>query len=230
MRWVMLRSVCACAVVLAAYALAAPAADDKKGDKDEGFRPLYNGKDFTGWKFRLRDADADPKKTFSVADEGVILVMGKPDGFFYTEKRHKGYVLRFDWQYKRTATAVDDRLFKGNSGCLVHIQDPKKEVREGNFWPKCVEVQGANRDHGRLLFLGVKGKGKFDQEAKDKAARKIGEWNTTEVTCKADGSVAGKLNGTEVSTGKSDLTEGHIGFQSEGSEIHFRNIKIKDLK
>jgi len=26
------------------------------------------------------------------------------------------------------------------------------------------------------------------------------------------------------------LTEGLIGFQSEGAEIHFRNIKIKELK
>ena len=46
---------------------------------------------------------------------------------------------------------------------------------------------------------------------------------------KADGSIAVKINGTPVSTGKSPLTSGHIGFQSEGAEIHFRNIEIKEM-
>ena len=30
--------------------------------------------------------------------------------------------------------------------------------------------------------------------------------------------------------GKSELTEGHIGFQSEGAEIHFRNMRVKEGK
>ena len=87
-----------------------------------------------------------------------------------------------------------------------------------------------NRDHGKLLFLKTKGKGQWDKEAKDKATRPVGQWNTTEIICKADGSIEAKINGTEVSSGKSDLTEGPIGFQSEGAEIHFRAIKIKERK
>ena len=39
-----------------------------------------------------------------------------------------------------------------------------------------------------------------------------------------------KINGTEVSSGKSDLTEGPIGFQSEGALIEFKYIKIKEMK
>jgi hypothetical protein len=58
----------------------------------------------------------------------------------------------------------------------------------------------------------------------------MGQWSTTEVTCKADGTVIVKLNGVEVASGKGDITEGPIGFQSEGSEVHFRNIKIKESK
>jgi hypothetical protein len=56
------RSLCACAVVLAAYALTAPAADEKRADKGQGFRALDNGRDFTGWKFRVPDPKADPRK------------------------------------------------------------------------------------------------------------------------------------------------------------------------
>jgi hypothetical protein len=39
-----------------------------------------------------------------------------------------------------------------------------------------------------------------------------------------------KLNGVPVSEGKTELTSGPIGFQCEGWEVHFRNIKIKETK
>jgi hypothetical protein len=190
---------------------------------DEGFKDLFNGKDFTGLKFEI--GKSDPAKTWSVKD-GVIICTGKPNGYFYTEKPYKNYIIRYDWRYERPSNLEDEEKFGGNSGCLVHIQEPHK------VWPKCVEVQGMNRDHGMLLFVsGAKGMGaKFDRAALQKARKKVGEWNTTEIECKVDGSVAAKVNGTEVSSGKSDLTEGVIGFQSEGAEIHFRNIKLKELK
>jgi hypothetical protein len=203
----------------AGLALLAPAAAD---DKDDGFKPLFNGKDFTGWKFELQ-RNADPEKTFSVKD-GVIIVTGKPNGYFYTDKSYKNYVIRYDWQYKRPANLTDDSKFPGNSGCLVHIQPPHR------VWPKCVEVQGMNRDHGKIIFVGFKGATeKYDREAKNRATKPVGQWNTTEITCKPDGTVTAKINGTPVSSGKSELTEGVIGFQSEGAEIHFKNIKLKQL-
>jgi hypothetical protein len=195
-------------------------------DKDNaaGFKDLFNGKDLAGWKTQL-PKDADPAKTWSVR-EGVIICTGKPNGYFYTDKSYKNYVLVYDWRYERPATLQDDSTFTGNSGCLVHIQEPHK------VWPKCIEVQGMNRDHGLLIGVsGIKLSGaKFDRETKNKVTKPVGAWNTTEIICKADGSIVAKINGTEVSSGKSDLTEGPIGFQSEGAEIHFRNIKIKELK
>jgi hypothetical protein len=207
------------AVVLGLAALAA--AEDNKAD--EGFKPLFNGKDFTGWKTILQ-GKADPEKTWSIQD-GVIVCTGRPAGYFYTAKPYQNYILRYDWRYKRPKGLEDDSKFRGNSGCLVHIQPPHK------VWPKCVEVQGENLHHGMLLFVaGAKGKGKFNMAAKNKATKPVGEWNTTEITCKADGTITAKINGTEVSSGQGDLTEGVIGFQSEGAEIHFRNILIKELK
>jgi hypothetical protein len=191
-------------------------------DKDEGFKELFNGKDFTGIKFEV--GKGDPMKTWSVKD-GAIICTGRPNGYFYTEKPYKNYVLKYDWLYERPSGLEDEEKFGGNSGCLVHINEPHK------VWPKCVEVQGMNRDHGMLLFLNCKNMGaKFDRPALQKARKKVGEWNTTEIECKADGSIAAKVNGTPVSSGKSDLTEGVIGWQSEGAPIHFRNIKIKELK
>jgi hypothetical protein len=207
-------------VLTAGAALSCPAAA-----KEEGFQPLFNGKDLTGWKFFLANKDADPATTWSVRD-GIIICTGKPNGYFYTDKSYKNYVLRYDWKYQRPSGLVDDSKFTGNSGALVHIREPHK------VWPKCVEVQGMNRDHGLLLGVaGVKLTGaKFDRAAKDRATKPVGEWNTTEIVCKADGSITAQINGTPVSSGTSPLTEGPIGFQSEGAEIHFRNIVLKELK
>ena len=188
---------------------------------DKDFKPLFNGKDMTGFKFFLNAKDADPAKTWSVK-EGVIICAGKPSGYFYTDKGYKNYVLRYDWRYPKESKP------ESNSGCLVHIQEPHKQ------WPKSVEPQGRYMDHGKLFMIGIdKGKvefNKFDADAQKKALKPMGEWSTTEITCKPDGTVSVKLNGVEVSSGKTDLTEGPIGFQSEGAEIHFKNIKIKEMK
>jgi hypothetical protein len=209
---------------LAVAALFAIAADDKKDD--EGFKPLFNGKDFTGWKFQLeaKAKDAKPEDTWSVKD-GMIICTGKPNGYFYTEKSFKNYVIRYDWRYKKPDDLKDEEKFLGNSGLLVHI------TGEHKVWPKCLEVQGMNRDHAKLIAVsGAKLDGaKFDNETLKKVRKPVGEWNTTEASIQ-DGSVTAKVNGTEISSGKTDLTEGQIGFQSEGAEIHFRNIKIKELK
>jgi hypothetical protein len=200
------------------------AAGEKKDD--EGFRPLFNGKDFTGWKFQL-EGNADPAKTWSIKD-GVIICTGHPNGFFYTDKSYKNYVLRYDWQYARPKDLKDESEFKGNSGCLVHIRKPEAGIM--GIWPNCVEVQGMNLDHGKLLFLPRdQGKEKYDRAARDKAVKPVGQWNTTEIICQ-DGAITAKINGTEVSSGKGELVEGMIGFQSEGAEIHFKNIKIKEGK
>jgi hypothetical protein len=196
---------------------AAPA--DDKDDKD--FKPLFNGKDFTGLKFEM--GKSDPMKTWSVK-EGVIICTGRPNGYIYTDKSYKNYVIRYDWQYARPEALKEDKDFNGNSGLLVHMQEPHK------VWPKCVEVQGMNKDHGHIFAIGgAKGQYSVDKQAQMKAIKPVGQWNTTEVISK-DGELTAKINGTEVSKGKGDLTEGPIGLQSEGAEIHFRNIKIKELK
>jgi hypothetical protein len=224
MRRTTLRSLFGCSALLAVLSLAVHPAGAQKVDKAEGFTPLFNGTDLAGWKTRFGKSKLDTSKTFTVHGKALV-VSGHPNGFIYTDKSYKNYVLRYDWRYKRPKGLKDDARFTGNSGCLVHIHNPTRPAVSG-LWPQCVEVQGMNRDHGKLLFLEAKGTARFDKEAKDRAVRKVGEWNTTEITCKADGTISVRINGTEVSSGKSDLTEGHIGFQSEGAEIHLRNILL----
>jgi hypothetical protein len=216
----MVRSVVRLAVgclVLAGLVMSAPADEKKPSD---GTIKLFNGKDMSGFKFELKEKGADPSRTWIVKD-GVIECTGQPFGYFYTEKPYKNYVLRYDWRYPKEQP--EKSTF--NSGCLVHIQPPQK------VWPKCVAPQGRYMDHGKLFFLGGAmkiGEVKDDPEARKKALKPKEEWNTTEISCAADGTITVKVNGVEVASGKSDLKEGQIGWQSEGAAIHFRNIVLME--
>lgn len=202
----MVRSLRTAALALLALGLGALASSAVAGG-DKDFVVLFNGKDLSGWKTVPENA----KETF-VVKEGAIYVSGKPAGYFYTEKPYKNYVLTYDWKF----------LKDGNSGLLVHIQPPQK------VWPKSVEVQGMQKDAGRIFAIGgAKGDFKVDKDAQKKAI-KVGDWNTTEITSR-NGELISKINGVVVSQGKGDLTEGTFGFQSEGAPMLYKNIKIKKL-
>jgi Domain of Unknown Function (DUF1080) len=211
------------ALGLVLLALTMPGVAPAEDKSDEGFVALFNGKDFSGFKFFLdpKAKDADPTRTWSVVD-GTVHCTGKPYGYFYTDKSYKDYVLRYDWRYPAGSDP------KSNSGCLVHIQPPHK------IWPRCVEPQGRYMDHGKLFTPGLQKEeiafNKFDPEALKKALRPMGVWSTTEVTCEADGTIRVKVNGIDVSSGKTVLTEGPIGWQSEGAEVHFKEIKLRQRK
>jgi hypothetical protein len=189
---------------------------------DKGFKPLFNGKNLDGWKIFLKDGKADSEKTIVVKD-GEIQVSGFPYGYFYTEKPFKNYIIRYSWTYPKNQP--DNTTM--NSGLLVHIQEPHK------VWPKSIEPQGRYKDHGKLFFIGfdkdAKKESTFDENAQKKALKASDEWNTTEATVRGDGSIEVRINGVLVSTGKTELTSGPIGFQSEGARIHFKDIKIKML-
>ena len=192
---------------------------------DKGFKPLFNGKDLTGWKMQLRDTDkGDPKSAFTVK-VGEIQVPGDPWGYIYTDKSYKNYVLRYSWTFPKNQP---DKTTM-NSGLLLHIQEPHK------VWPKSVEPQGRYKDHGKIYFPGwakddtVTKESDFFEDAQRKALKASDEWNTTEATVKGDGSIEVRINGTLVAKGKTALTSGPIGFQAEGARIHFKDIKIKML-
>ncbi|HET6201714.1 MAG TPA: DUF1080 domain-containing protein [Planctomycetota bacterium] len=197
------------------FLLLAPQEDEK------GFVPLFNGKDLAGFKFHFGEKDADPAKTFSVKD-GAIVCTGTPPGYLYTEKPYGDFTLRFDWRYKRPADLKNDDDFGGNSGYLLFITEHK-------IWPRSIEVQGMNKEVARIIPIESKEQTKFttDAEARKKACKPVGEWNSMEIVAKR-GQVAARVNGTLISTvTEHPFKEGVIGFQSEGAEIHWRNLRIR---
>jgi hypothetical protein len=205
--------------VLVVVALALTSASAQAADDDKDFKPLFNGKDMSGFKF------VPAQGTTWTVQDGTIICTGKPNGYFHTDKSYKNYHLRFEVKFARPQGLEDETKFGGNSGYLIHIQGEHK------VWPKCVEVQGMNRDMGNIFSIGGAPRGTFmkDAAAQKATIKPVGQWNVMEIICQ-DGKITCMINGKKVSEGTSELTEGPIGWQSEGAEIHFKEIKIKEAK
>ena len=186
---------------------------------------LFNGKDLSGWAQTFQEDGVTGPQPFAVKD-GIIVCNGVPKGYLKSGKSYSSYTLTYDWRFKRPEGLEKEGDFKGNSGCLIHISEGKGIA----IWPRSLEVQGMNRQAG--LFLGIprklKGELSYDKEAYAKAIKPVGEWNSFEI--KVDGgNITVALNGVPVSECKdSELTAGPIALQSEGAEIHFRNIQITE--
>jgi hypothetical protein len=224
----------------------APAADDKS----ESFTPLFNGRDFTGWKIYLRNnADNNQTKTFTV-ENGEIHCTGQPNGYMLTDKEYGDYVLRVQWRFPDKP---------GNSGVFVHVSGPDTiwprgveaqlySGRAGDIWrvapngeePFKLKIAGERdpasaRHHARIgdkfVKTGEQKKGRDVYKIEGKQVEKpIGEWNQYEITCKGD-TITLVVNGQKVNEGtEAEARKGKILLQSEGAPIVFRNVEIKTIK
>src|SRR5258708_39483737 len=96
--------------------------------EEEGFRPLFNGKDLTGWVHVNDHPD-----TWSVKDN-MIVTTGLPMGFLRTDRMYENFILEFEWNHR---PRKDDR--EGNSGMFVWA-DPLPAKNQGIF-ARAIEVQ-----------------------------------------------------------------------------------------
>lgn len=219
----MIRRTCL-AVALAAVLglLSAGHAEDKKSEATD----LFNGKNLDGWKFYLepKAKDVKPEDVWSV-EKGVIVCKGKPNGYIITEKDYEDYVLELEWRWGPK---------KGNSGVFVHVSGPDK------IWPKGIEAQLMADNAGDFWLVGgfklttdesrKKGGRVVRMKSEKPIEKDVGEWNKYRITCKGD-TIKLEVNGQVVNEGTgAEATRGKILLQSEGAEIHFRNIRITPIK
>lgn len=142
---------------------------------DTGWRPLWNGRDLTGWETFLSQpdpawivpglaldsdraigVDRDPLGVFTVANvdgRAALRVSGQGFGVMTTRETFERFHLRlqFKWGEKRwgkKATAARD------SGLLYSGHGEPGEI-DGN-WPRSVEFQIQEHDTGDLWALGVR--------------------------------------------------------------------------
>jgi hypothetical protein len=217
------------------------AADDAPKPAEEGFTPIFNGKDLTGWiygKVKKKDGSEGENKAgqgYQVKD-GVLFCTKGDGGNLYTEKEYANFVYRFEFKLSESANnGIGIRApLTGDSayvGMEIQVLDNDgKAFKKADGTPSIAPWQV----HGSVY-------GVFP--AKTGALKPVGEWNTEEI--KADGTkITVTLNGVVITD--ADLAtvtdekvlkshpgiknpKGHIGFLGHGANVEFRNLRIKEL-
>ena len=198
------------------------------------FRDLFNGKDLTGWV----DVNTSPD-TWSVRD-GLLVCKGHPIGVMRSEQQFENFVLHIEWRHMEAG---------GNSGVFAWSAGT---VPDGLRLPKGLEVQMLELDwvnlhkqkdgtlppiayvHGELF--GANGLTTTPDNPRGTRSKSIenrckgkGEWNVYDVVC-VDGVVKLSVNGKFVNgVREASVKKGYLCLESEGAEIHFRNIRILEL-
>jgi hypothetical protein len=177
---------------------------------EEGFTPLFNGKDLGGWH-------VENNGKFSVKD-GVIF-LDKGSGWLRSDKEYKDFELRLDFRFVSP---------KADSGIFVRAS------KDGKNWPaKNYQVQTMDNDSiGGVFVAGGldKAKTKRDTAKMKEVRKKTGEWQSYAITVKGD-AIEVKLNGETITTGSGlSAQPGHVGLQGEGGQLEFKNIRIKEFK
>lgn len=205
----------------------------------EGFTPLFNGKDMTGWKPCKRDfqpypllAMTDEERTKFYADnqaeydahwtiENGELVNDGNGPYASTEKFYKDFELLLE--YKTVPLADSGVYLRGNP--QVQIWDTRKE---GGKWGI-----GADKGSG-----GLWNNKKHENNPLEFADKPFGEWNSLRVVIRGNvvnvwlnGKQTVKDTPMEYTWDRSkDMPEvGPVQLQTHGGEIRWRNLFIKEL-
>ena len=202
---------------------------------EDGFVPMFNGRDLTGWV----NANCAPE-TWGVKD-GAITCTGKPTGAMRTERQYENFIMELEWRHLQSA---------GNSGVFIwgspisapgvpflrgievqvldqgYADNYEKKTGKKSDWFTChgdvFPIHGATmtpigRSHGQRSF------------PSEERSKPSPEWNHYRIVCNA-GSIRLSVNGKEVSGGDDCIyRKGYLALESEGAPVEFRNLRIKEL-
>jgi hypothetical protein len=194
---------------------------------------LFNRHNLEGW-VNVNTAD----DTWTMRD-GVLICSGRPIGVMRSARQYENFLLHIEWMHMEAG---------GNSGVFVWSDaepDPRTRLPNGVEvqmreleWPNLHKVNGVTPPlayvHGELFGVGGvrttpdNPRGERSMSIENRCKGK-GEWNTYDVVA-IDGVIKLSVNGKFVN-GISNATKrkGYICLESEGAEIHFRNMRIVEL-
>ena len=195
-------------------------------DKDDGFKPLFNGKNLDGWV-----RTNTPESTWSFKD-GMLICTGKPIGELRTERMYQNFIMEVEWRHMKP---------RGNAGIFIWADDI---TAKGVPFHRGIEVQvlenayGNTRSytpHGDIFpihgakMTPVNGRGGSRAFPTEERSKPSPEWNHYRIECH-DGDISLAVNGKVVTRGKEcSPRKGYICLESEGGIVHYRNAKIKVL-
>ena len=179
------------------------------------------------------------KNTWSVGENGILVCQGLPIGVVRSSKQYENFILHVEWRHMEPG---------GNSGIFAWSN---ANPEEGKNLPDGLEIQMLELDwvnlntrngekppiayvHGELFGVGGvttipdNPRGERSKSIENRAKGK-GIWNTYDVVC-VDGVAKLSVNGKFVNgISHVQYKKGYLCLESEGAEIHFRNMKIMEL-
>ncbi len=194
-----------------------------KADAD-GFLPLFNGKDLTGWQIMGRHGDWH-------VENGEVVCTGRSGEFLdwiRSADEYEDFILQLEYNMGPNC----------NSGVFIRTTETGRQSRTG------MEVQILD-DPGKPPNTHSSG-AIYDLVApRSNAARPAGEWNRLEIAC-VGRTLNVTLNGTRIHdlnldgpAGNADVPDGrklsqrakrgYIGLQNHAKPIRFRNVRIRIL-
>ena len=224
------------AAVLMSVACQAMLAAPARAEAPEGFVPLFNGKDLSGWK----GLAADPKRRAAMSDEELNAAQKVADERMRAHWRVNEGVLEFDGQGDNLCTANDYTDFElyvdwrippaGDSGIYLR-GTPQVQIWDTAYEP--LWKHGADKGSGALW-----NNQHHPRFPLVKADKPIGQWNTFYIKMVGE-RVTVKLNGQLVVDGvvmenywdrdQPIPPKGPIELQNHGNKLWFKNLYIREL-
>lgn len=192
-------------------------------DKD-GFKSVFNGKDFEGW--------AGPVDNYQVVDGAIVCKPGK-GGTIHTKEEFGDFVVRLEFKVPAGGNNGLAIRYPGQ-GDTAYVGMCELQVLDDTA-PKYAKLD-PRQYHGSAYGMVA---------AKRGAQKPVGEWNTQEVTIRGS-TIKVVLNGevildTDLSKVDPETymakskhpgvtrTKGFFGFAGHSDPVAFRNISIKRL-
>ena len=180
---------------------------------DDGFTPLFNGKDLSGW------VQPENKDLFTVEDGEIV---GRTKGdlkkneFLVTEKPYGDFILKAKIKLRNGNSGIQFRSKRADDGV---VSGPQADVAD-SYWGLLFEERGRE-------FLDDKG------VAKAAPLVKKGDWNEYVIEVKGDHLVI-HFNGTKIldRTDPEFAKTGIIALQvhvGDAMEVRFKDLMIKTL-
>jgi hypothetical protein len=190
----------------------------------EGFQPLFNGRDMTGWIGNTTG--------YYAQDGKIVCDPTKAGGNVYTADEYSDFVVRFE--FKLTPGANNGLALRAPLKGDAAYEGMEIQILEDSH-PKYAKLQ-PYQFHGSVYGT---------VPAKRDCLKPTGEWNYEEVTLKGR-QITVKVNGKTIVDADLDKAstpetmdhrshpglkrdKGHIGFCGHGDYLEFRNIRVKPL-
>lgn len=189
---------------------------------EEGFKTIFNGKDFRGW--------SGPTDNYMVK-AGTIQCKPNKGGTIFTEKEYSDFVVRLEFKLPPG----------GNNGLAIRYPGSGDTAYGGMC--ELQVLDNTAKKYSKLDARQYHGSAYGVVPAHRGYLRPVGSWNYQQVTVKGS-QITVELNGTtildaDVSNVKEFMANsphpglnrksGHFGFAGHGDPVQFRNIRIKEL-